>query len=87
MNDCSQRWVHTYKVIKKNKHLFLQCVETGELVYSPPNFLRLTSRQDLQDLGDELTAGREFVEAVTAFEKHFHPRRRQIEFFESQGGK
>lgn len=44
----------TFEVVKKNKRLWIQRVETGELVYTPPNFISLHSREPLQHLARDL---------------------------------
>ena len=50
------RRINTYKVIKRNSRLYIQCVETQEFVYTPPDFLRshIHSRKPLEDACERL---------------------------------
>lgn len=63
-------------VVKRNKMLHIVVEETGEVLYTPPDFLRpyINSRQDLQGLADHFTArqNRDFI-AVMWFEKQRRP--------------
>lgn len=48
--------VHTHEVIKHHKRLYIRCNETGELVYTPPDFLRpyIRNREGLKKLARRL---------------------------------
>lgn len=39
-HDAVEQYVRSHVVIKRNKRLMIQCIETGEVVYTPPDFLR-----------------------------------------------
>lgn len=65
----------TYDVVKRNKRLYIQRYEDKLLVYSPPDFIRIPNRQALQDLADEFTQGRPYIEAIMAFETAYSPRK------------
>ena len=47
----------SHDVVKVNKRLFVRRVDTGELVYTPPDFLRhrIHNRQVIQVLADRMT--------------------------------
>lgn len=47
----------TPEVIKKNKRLYIRVRETGELYYTPPDFIRkkIQSREIMVDLCNELS--------------------------------
>ena len=59
----------TYIVEKRHKRLQIIEMETDKLVYSPPNFIRLHSREPLQRLAARFTElGRRDIGAIMAFE-------------------
>lgn len=59
-----------YRVSKRNKRLFIDDAESGEAIYSPPDFLRhrMKSREGMQRLAEELSAGACYIDAVIKFE-------------------
>ena len=68
--------VRTHVVEKRNKRLIIRCVETGEVVYTPPDFLRqqIRNRDGLRVLADRLTT--EWVNPIRAimdFETSLRP--------------
>lgn len=60
----------SYQVVKRNKRLYIESCESGNPVYTPPDFLRshMKSRDQLKALADKLTAGESYIDAVAAFE-------------------
>lgn len=65
---------NTFQVVKANKRLWIECVETGERVYTPPDFIRhrLQSREPMRFLANKLNEiGRYDIGAVVAFESRF----------------
>lgn len=57
----------THRVVKYNRRLYIACDET--LVYTPPDFLRLQSRELLQQLADNANArGQLHIDDVILFE-------------------
>jgi hypothetical protein len=68
------RLVNTFQVIKANKRLWIECVETGERVYTPPDFMRhrMQSREPMRVLAYRFTAtGRYDIGSVVEFEARF----------------
>ena len=66
----------TYNVVKRNKRLYIEQKETGELVYTPPDFIKLHSRKPLLELADSLLHGANhpsFIKAIVAFETKVRP--------------
>jgi hypothetical protein len=69
---------NTFRTVKANKRLWIECVETGERVYTPPDFMRhrLQSREPMHELARDFTAaGRYDISAVANFEAWYGPRR------------
>ena len=66
-------WTHV--VVKRNKRLFIGRLETGDTVYTPPDFIRphMKSRDQLKVLAEKLTAGESYIDAVVAFESGVLP--------------
>jgi hypothetical protein len=63
---------NTFEVIKKNGRLWIECVETGELVYTMPNFVSINRREDLRSLAELMTiAGHRDIELIMWFETKF----------------
>lgn len=65
--------IYTYVVEKYQKRLWLKILETGERVYTPPDFVRqyMTSRESMQKLAESLCYGThnpQFIKAIVAFE-------------------
>ncbi len=57
-----------FEIVKKNTRLWVRNVETGELVYSPPDFIQLQERADLYPICRDLNAGVKPIVAIIAFE-------------------
>lgn len=73
----------TYECVKVHKRLWLREVETGKLVYTPPEWVRvrLPSRKPMEDLARQMTSGwgeclglRYDIRLITAFETKYNPR-------------
>lgn len=67
--------VVTAEVKKINKRLWVQLVETGELVYTPPDFIykRMNSRADLQRLADRIGYYDEIIDEIIIWETEMSP--------------
>ena len=59
------------RVVKRNKRLWIDA-EDGTPVYTPPDFIRLQSRQPMFDLAAELEDG-DYIGAVMRFESSNAP--------------
>jgi hypothetical protein len=63
-------------VAKRNGRLCIAVEETGQVLYTPPDFIRqtFTSREDLKGLADHFTArqNRDII-AIVWFEKQRRP--------------
>jgi hypothetical protein len=62
----------TYEMAKVNKRLWIRDTETGDLVYTPPDFIRqhLISRRVMILLVDDLTRpGAVFIDLIMRFER------------------
>lgn len=55
-----------YKVVKRHKRLWIDD-ENGNPVYTPPDFIRLQSREPLKELAENLSS-RPYIDAVMGFE-------------------
>lgn len=67
-----------FECVKHAKRLWLRDVAVGELVYTPPDFIRhrMQSREPMRGLADAMNAvGRYCIGAVCEFESRFNPRR------------
>lgn len=63
----------TATVVKRNKRLFIETMETGAFLYTPPDFLRshIKSREHLQRLADIFTEKQErCIESIIRFESN-----------------
>lgn len=60
----------SFELVKQHKRLWIRDTDSGERVYTPPDFLQIVARDDFNGLLDELNQGRHFVDAITAFERH-----------------
>lgn len=59
----------TYACVKSHGRLWIQNLKNGALLYTPPGFLRLTSRDPLIEFADQLNANGFFdIEDVITFE-------------------
>lgn len=68
----------TFEVTKHAKRLWLREVETGSLVYTPPEFIRhrMQSREPMRDLAKAMTDKLRYcISAICVFEARFNPRR------------
>ena len=64
-----------FTVRKWNRRLYIQA--DGVLVYSPPDFVRLTSRDSLQQLADDATAKHNLdIQLIASFE--LNSKRRKL---------
>lgn len=71
------RLVNTFRVVKADKRLWIECVETEKRVYTPPDFIRhrLQSREPMRDLAWAfMTVGRRDIGAIVEFETRYGPR-------------
>ena len=68
--------VCTYEVRKIHKRLHVTELETGAVVYTPPDFVKLPNRAALRDLADAFTAAgcRRDIGAIIAFESTYSIR-------------
>jgi hypothetical protein len=67
----------TYEVVKRDKRLWLREVETGRLVYTPPNFMRhrLQSREPMIELAKAMTQELRYdIDVITQFETWHTPK-------------
>lgn len=61
--------------VKKHKRLWIESLDKGK-VYTPPNFIRLKSRQPMHDLARKFTElGCRSISAIVEFEAAFSPRK------------
>lgn len=68
--------VRSHVVAKHNKRLVVRCVETSEVVYTPPDFLRplIRNRDGLQTLANRLTLEwARPIRAIMDFESSVRP--------------
>lgn len=69
----------TTRVKKYNKRLYIEIIETGELYYTPPDFIRekMNSRKKLVDLSDRLSyiPFRDWIDEIMKFEFEMHKGR------------
>lgn len=64
-----------FLVVKRHKRLWIEA--DGELIYTPPNFIRLQSRAPLINLADQLMSlGSRDIDAIAEFEDRFSSRKR-----------
>ena len=66
----------THWVIKRNQRLYIQCVETGAIVYTPPDFLRPKIRNRDMMLALARRLDREWfnpIQAIVEFETNTRP--------------
>jgi hypothetical protein len=69
------RFWGTAEVVKRHKRLQVVVVETGEVLYVPPNFVMLPSREPLVALARHFTAvGHRDIDAIARFEGRY-PRK------------
>jgi len=59
----------TFECVKNNKRLWIKNTVTGELVYTHPDFIRLTDRTLMQTLAERATVkGKLAIEDIMVFE-------------------
>lgn len=58
-----------HRVVKRNKRLHVARSDTGQIVYTPPDFLRIDNRAQLEALAMKLDEGEEPIQAIMAFEQ------------------
>jgi hypothetical protein len=61
-------FVRTHVVRKRHKRLWIDILESGKAIYTPPSFIRLVNRQPMIDLAARLTAGADYIDSVMEFE-------------------
>lgn len=61
----------TFVVVRRDGRLWILCQETGELVYTPPDFMRhkIGNRGSLETMAKEMTAGKRRIDAIMDFQK------------------
>lgn len=67
---------NAFRTVKANKRLWIECVETGERVYTPPDFIRhrLQSREPMRFLANKFNEmGRYDINEVMKFEAWYGP--------------
>ena len=62
-------------VVKKDKRLQIIRYETGEVLYSPPDFIKLHSRQPLVDLAASMIWYDEIFDRIFEFESNYKTRK------------
>lgn len=71
MSDAEIVWpkrVWTPKVVKRNKRLMLTELESGKVLYSPPDFVKIISRQELEELGSRMQEAENPIDAIVDYE-------------------
>jgi len=64
----------TFAVAKRFKRIVVIDVLTGEVIYCPPNFITLNSRDDLKPLVHAFNfEGQRDIQAIIQFEARLHP--------------
>ena len=65
----------TYEAVKRHKRLWLMEVETGNLVYTPPSWVKLPNRSPMHALAWGMTDRLKYdIDLIMAFETTFNPR-------------
>lgn len=61
----------TFVVVKRDRRLWILCQETGEFVYTPPDFMRhkIGNRGLLEAMAKDMTAGKRRIDAVMDFQR------------------
>lgn len=68
----------TVTVVKRNKRLWIEDDETGETIYTPPDFVRMQSREPFLKLAlDMMEPGAARIGLIIAFETAHNPRSRR----------
>lgn len=67
----------TFEVVKRNKRLWIDRVEDARPFYTPPDFVKLHSREPLIELARHFTETQSYdIGAVAALETKFRPKKR-----------
>lgn len=67
----------TFVVVKRHKRLWIDDVGTGDAIYTPPNFLKMQSREPLAALAKHFTEVQSRdINAIAEFEAQHTPRKR-----------
>lgn len=61
----------TAVVVKRNKRLQIIYYETGEVLYIPPDFIKLNSRQPLVDLASKMVYYDDVFNHILEFESNY----------------
>lgn len=61
-------WLYTHVVTKFKKRLWVTRYETGERIYTPPDFIQIHGRSDFDRMIDVLNRGAKLIDAMMAFE-------------------
>jgi hypothetical protein len=75
-HDTECLW-RSYECVKHQKRMWLREAETGELVYTPPDFMRhkLQSRESMRELASRLSEiGRYDINTIIDFESRYSRR-------------
>ena len=71
------RFPVTYRVVKVAKRLWIEELETGNLVYTPPEWVRarLQSREPMHELARAMTERLRYdINPIIEFETRYNPR-------------
>jgi len=67
----------TFSIAKRFKRIVVIDDLSGEVVYCPPNFIKLNSRDDLRGLVHAFNyAGQREIKAIMQFEAQLHPNKK-----------
>lgn len=67
--------IGTCVVVKVNKRLHIRSVETGEIIYTPPDFVRVPHREAMGDLARVFTEKKtRDIAAIIEFEARWTKR-------------
>lgn len=64
-----------FEVVKSHKRLWIREVETGELVYTPPNHVNLPGRDPLIQLASSMT--KYDINLIAEFEDSYSKRKKK----------
>lgn len=60
-----------FRCAKLRGRLYIQCCETGDLLYTPPIFIRITSRAQMEELANRAEArGVLSIDDIVTYESH-----------------
>lgn len=66
------------RVVKFNKRLCIEDERSGNIIYTPPDFVSVPGRHAVQFLANLLDEGVSYIDAVMAFEKTFTMTKSQL---------